>query len=186
MMTVLKAPIKNCIKTSSRRPELEVKTSISKIFSRNVISGLRAGSEDDDEDLLKILESAVESDLSAIEGEYDLATTGFVSTLGDGIAKVEGLYEVGLGELLSFESGETGMVLGIETNFVSVVVFGNYENIKQNDAVFALGLDVGIEAGSHLLGKVINALGESLDPSDPVITPDDEDENDDDESLLVQ
>ena len=100
--------------------------------------------------------------------EYNLASTGFVATLGDGIAKIEGLYEVGLGELLSFESGETGMVLGIETNFVSAVVFGNYENIKQNDAVFALGLDVGIEAGPHLLGKVINALGESLDPADPL------------------
>jgi F0F1-type ATP synthase alpha subunit len=78
------------------------------------------------------------------------------------------------------------MVLGIETEYVSAVVFGNYENIKQDHAVFGLGLDVGVEAGVHLLGKVVNALGESLDPSDPVLVPDDEDENDDEESLLVQ
>jgi F0F1-type ATP synthase alpha subunit len=155
-------------------------------FFRNYVQkpSVFADDEDDDE-LLNILQNNVESDLADSGEEYDLATTGFVSTLGDGIAKIEGLYEVGLGELLSFESGETGMVLGIETNFVSAVVFGNYENIKQNDAVFALGLDVGIEAGTHLLGKVINALGESLDPENPVIAPDEDDE-DDEENLLVQ
>lgn len=140
---------------------------------------------DDTDEVLKLLKISVEEDLKEAGEEYDLDSTGFVSTLGDGIAKIEGLYKVGLGELLSFESGETGMVLGIETNFVSAVVFGNYENIKQNDAVFSLGLDVGVEAGAHLLGKVINAMGESLDPSDPVITPDEDDE-DDEESLLVQ
>ena len=142
------------------------------VFFRSIVTCCEvANADEEDEELLKLLESSVESDLKDMGAEYDLASTGFVSTLGDGIAKIEGLFEVGLGELLSFESGETGMVLGIETNFVSAVVFGNYENIKQNDAVFALGLDVGIEAGAHLLGKVINALGESLDPADPVMAP---------------
>jgi F0F1-type ATP synthase alpha subunit len=142
--------------------------------------------EGDDTELLEILQASTELGFNDIDEEYDLDSTGFVVTLGDGIAKIEGLYKVGLGELLSFESGETGMVLGIETEYVSAVVFGNYENIKQDHAVFGLGLDVGVEAGVHLLGKVVNALGESLDPSDPVLVPDDEDENDDEESLLVQ
>lgn len=186
MMTLLKIPAKNFTRVLSVHADCTSKILVSKkFFFRSFVSGVAGANEDEDEDLLNILQSAVESDLKDMGEEYNLASTGFVATLGDGIAKIEGLYEVGLGELLSFESGETGMVLGIETNFVSAVVFGNYENIKQNDAVFALGLDVGIEAGPHLLGKVINALGESLDPSDPVIAPDDEDEDDED-SLLVQ
>jgi F0F1-type ATP synthase alpha subunit len=154
-------------------------------FTNGLSRSCSGVSDNENEDLVEILMSSVESDLKDAGEEYDLASTGFVSALGDGIARVEGLYNVGLGELLSFESGETGMVLGIETNLVSVVVFGNYENIKENDAVYALGLEVGIDAGQHLLGKVINALGESLDPENPVIAPDEDDE-DDEESLLVQ
>jgi proton translocating ATP synthase F1 alpha subunit len=157
---------------------LHSKQSFKRFFSTDT-------NESADLEVLQVLESSVGEEFSEVDEEYDLDFTGFVVTLGDGIAKIEGLRKVGLGELLSFESGETGMVLGIEDEYVSAVIFGNYENIKQDHAVFGLGLDVGIEAGVHLLGKVVNALGESLDPSDPVLVPDDEDE-DDEESLLVQ
>lgn len=138
--------------------------------------------EESEDDLISALEACVEASMESDDSEIDFSTAGVVHSLGDGIAKVKGLKDAGIGDYVVFESGETGIVLGIELSYVSVVVFGNYENIKQSDIVFCTNVGVGITVGSHLLGKVINVLGESLDPLDPVEMP----SEDSDEYVLTE
>jgi len=104
----------------------------------------------------------IEHDPSS-EKVYDFNNVGFVHTIGDGIAQVKALNSAKIGELIDFESGETGMVLGIEKNdFISIVVLGNDQNIKQGETVYTTSTDVGLNAGPHLLGHVLNSLGDSM------------------------
>jgi len=121
-----------------------------------------------------------------IDKVFDYDNMGFVHTIGDGIAQVKALNAAKIGELIDFESGETGMVLGIEKNdFISIVVLGNDANIKQGETVYTTSTDVGLNAGNHLLGHVINGLGESLiaDTAEGVIK---EPEESQEEYLLTQ
>eukprot|EP00456_Euglypha_rotunda_P074235 TRINITY_DN678_c0_g1_i13.p1 TRINITY_DN678_c0_g1~~TRINITY_DN678_c0_g1_i13.p1 ORF type:complete len:169 (-),score=27.72 TRINITY_DN678_c0_g1_i13:31-537(-) len=111
-------------------------------------------------DPAEVLEKYIdELEPESIDKVFDYDNMGFVHTIGDGIAQVKALNAAKIGELIDFESGETGMVLGIEKNdFISIVVLGNDANIKQGETVYTTSTDVGLNAGPHLLGHVINGL----------------------------
>jgi len=86
-------------------------------------------------------------------------------SIGDGIAKVYGLYSVTAGELVQLfgETNMQGMALNLENNFVGVVLFGNDRNIKEGDRVQRTFSIVNIKVGPELLGRVIDSLGNFLD-----------------------
>jgi F-type H+-transporting ATPase subunit alpha len=88
---------------------------------------------------------------------------GKVISIGDGIANVTGLENVMLNELVHFENGSYGMALNLETDFVGVVMLGEYENINENSVVKRSNRVVSVPVGDELLGRIINPLGTPVD-----------------------
>lgn len=88
---------------------------------------------------------------------------GEIITVGDGIALVSGLRDAVLGELLEFSNKIYGMILSLEEDVVGVVLMSNSLDIKEGDKVKRTKKVISVPVGDLLLGRVINALGESLD-----------------------
>jgi F-type H+-transporting ATPase subunit alpha len=92
---------------------------------------------------------------------------GIVYSVSDGVVRVEGLTSVRNGELVEFEKGQSGMVLGIEeNNFVSIVVLGSDNKIQQGDTVFRTLKDVSVQVNDGLLGQIIDSLGKPVDKAE--------------------
>lgn len=84
-------------------------------------------------------------------------------SIGDGIARIFGLYKVKAGELIEFSCGLKGMALNLEEDNVGAVVFGNDKAIKEGDSVKRTGSIIDIGVGEIFLGRVLNGLGEPID-----------------------
>lgn len=97
-------------------------------------------------------------------------STGTVLQIGDGIARVWGLDDVMMSELVEFSNGTLGMVLNLESDNVGVVLFGTDEGIKEGDLVKKTGRIASVPVGEALLGRVVNALGEPIDGKGPIKT----------------
>uniref|UniRef100_T1JDX9 ATP synthase subunit alpha n=1 Tax=Strigamia maritima TaxID=126957 RepID=T1JDX9_STRMM len=93
----------------------------------------------------------------------DLEETGRVLSIGDGIARVYGLKNIQAEEMVEFSSGLKGMALNLEADNVGVVVFGNDKLIKEGDIVKRTGAIVDVPVGEELLGRVVDALGNTID-----------------------
>ena len=93
----------------------------------------------------------------------DMAEIGQVLSVGDGIARVYGLDNVQLNEMVEFSNGTKGMALNLEEDSVSVVLFGSDEGIREGDVVKRSGKIVSVPVGKGLLGRVVDALGNPID-----------------------
>lgn len=103
-------------------------------------------------------------ELAGYQSETELEEVGTVLTVGDGIARIYGLNNVGSGELIEFEkNGLKGIVLNLEADNVGAVLLGEYFEIKEGDVVKRTRRIASIEVGEGLLGRVIDTLGEPLD-----------------------
>jgi F-type H+-transporting ATPase subunit alpha len=89
--------------------------------------------------------------------------TGTVLTVGDGIARVDGLANAMAGELLEFPHGVQGMVLNLEEGNVGAALLGNDHLIKEGDTVKRTRSIMSVPVGDALVGRVLNALGEPID-----------------------
>lgn len=89
--------------------------------------------------------------------------TGTVLTVGDGIARVDGLSNAMAGELLQFPNDVRGMVLNLEEGNVGVALLGNDHLIKEGDVVKRTGTIMSVPVGEALVGRVVNALGQPID-----------------------
>jgi F-type H+-transporting ATPase subunit alpha len=107
--------------------------------------------------------------IAAFDTEANVAETGQVLSVGDGIARVFGLQNVMAGELVEFPSaGLKGMALNLETDNVGVVIFGDDRDIREGDTVNRTGSIVDVPVGPALLGRVVDALGNPIDGKGPV------------------
>src|SRR6516162_4234369 len=113
--------------------------------------------------------------LQEIEAEIAQAKTttarqnvGVIREIGDGVAKVEGLDDVMLNEMIDLGHGLTGIALNLEENEVGVIVLGDYTQLEEGDEVRATGKLLQVPVGKGLLGRVVNTLGEPLDGKGPV------------------
>jgi F-type H+-transporting ATPase subunit alpha len=97
------------------------------------------------------------------ERQVDVAETGTVLSVGDGIARVYGLEKVMAGELVEFANGVRGMVLNLEDDNVGVAVMGEDIHIREGDLVRRTGTIVDVPVGPGLLGRIVDALGEPID-----------------------
>jgi len=100
----------------------------------------------------------------------NLEETGKVLSIGDGIARVYGLKNIQAEEMVEFSSGLKGMALNLEPDNVGVVVFGNDKLIKEGDVVKRTGAIVDVPVGMELLGRVVDALGNTIDGKGPINT----------------
>lgn len=101
--------------------------------------------------------------LEGFKSEVELEEVGTVLQVGDGIARIYGLSNVGSNEMIEFDSGVKGIVLNLEEDNVGAVILGLTKEIKEGDTVKRLRRTASIEVGEGLLGRVVNTLGEPLD-----------------------
>src|SRR5471030_592687 len=107
--------------------------------------------------------------IAAFDTEANVAETGQVLSVGDGIARVFGLQNVMAGEMVEFPTaGLRGMVLNLETDNVGVVIFGDDRSIREGDIVSRTGSIVDVPAGLGLLGRVVDGLGNPIDGKGPL------------------
>ena len=98
----------------------------------------------------------------------DVAETGSVISVGDGIARIYGLENVMAGELIEFKGGVSGIALNLEEEDVGAVLLGDFSNIKEGDEVRRTGRIMSIPVGEAMIGRVVNALGEPIDGKGPI------------------
>ncbi len=97
---------------------------------------------------------------------------GTVIQVGDGIARVHGLDQAMLGELVTFEDQSTGLVLNLEEDSVGVIIFGADnpdKNIKEGQIVKRTGKIAQVPVGKAMLGRVVDALGNPIDGKGSIV-----------------
>jgi F-type H+-transporting ATPase subunit alpha len=102
------------------------------------------------------------------EREIDVAETGTVLSVGDGIARVYGLDKVMAGELVEFANGVRGLVLNLEDDNVGIAVMGEDIHIREGDTVRRTGEIIQVPVGEALVGRVVDALGAPIDGKGPI------------------
>ncbi|MFN2458897.1 MAG: F0F1 ATP synthase subunit alpha, partial [Chitinophagaceae bacterium] len=97
--------------------------------------------------------------LSNFNASADLEEVGTVLQMGDGIARVYGLGNVGAGELVEFENGVRGIALNLEEDNVGVVFMGDMGDMQEGAQVKRTGKIASIRVGEGMVGRVVNTLG---------------------------
>ncbi len=93
---------------------------------------------------------------------------GVIREVGDGVARIEGLSDAMLNEMIDLGHGITGLALNLDETEVGVVILGDYTQLEEGDEVRSTGKLLQVPVGKGLLGRVVNTLGEPLDGKGPV------------------
>jgi F-type H+/Na+-transporting ATPase subunit alpha len=112
----------------------------------------------------------IKEQIKGYEKEIDVAETGTILSVGDGIARVYGLRNVMASELIEFPHNIMGMALNLEEDNVGCVLFGESAGIKEGDPVRRTKKIVEVPVGEAMLGRVVNAIGIPIDGKGPVDT----------------
>ena len=88
--------------------------------------------------------------------------------VADGVARVSGLPEARLGELLRFEGGRMGYALSLDRDAINAAIFDEAEAIGVGTLVTATGEVARVPVGPGLLGRVVDPLGRPLDRDEPI------------------
>ena len=111
------------------------------------------------DEIISILKEEIENfDSISKDGEV-----GTVVSVGDGIATIYGIDHAMYGEIVTFETGEKGMVQDIKKDEIGVILFGSDREIREGTKVTRTGKKAGVPVGDQYLGRVVNALGEAID-----------------------
>ena len=112
--------------------------------------------------------AAIRKNLDGFEPSLEQTQGGRVLEVGDGIARVSGLPDAAVNELLQFESGTFGLALNLDEHSIGAVVLGEVDDIEEGQTVRATGDILWVPVGDGLLGRVVNALGEPIDGKGPL------------------
>lgn len=107
--------------------------------------------------------SILEHELQQFEKKAEQQHVGTVLQVGDSIARVYGLPDCQVGEMLEFPGGVVGLALNLEEDSIGAVLIGNSTEIKEGDPVKETGRIMSVPVGKALLGRVVNPLGQPLD-----------------------
>ena len=112
---------------------------------------------------------AIADKVKTFDPAISSARVGRVLEVGDGIARVAGLPNSAVNEILEFQSGVLGLALNLDEESIGAVVLGNASSIEEGHSVKATGRILSIPVGDALLGRVINALGDPIDGKGPIV-----------------
>ena len=118
------------------------------------------------EEISSILKNQIEN----YDKNIEASDIGTVIEVGDGIARVYGLKDAMVNELLEFPGGVQGMAQNLEEDNIGCVILGPYKHIKEGDPVKRTGRIVEVPVGDALLGRVVNATGQPIDGKGPIVT----------------
>ncbi|MDO4845133.1 MAG: F0F1 ATP synthase subunit alpha [Oscillospiraceae bacterium] len=105
----------------------------------------------------------IRAEIKNYENKLRQDETGVVILIGDGIARVSGLENCMVNELVEFPNGAYGMALNLEENSVSVVMLGSDDGVREGDTVKRTGRVVSVPVGDCVVGRVVDALGNPVD-----------------------
>ncbi len=112
--------------------------------------------------------AALRRQIETFEAPLEAVDVGTVVEVGDGIARVEGLAGVMSSELVEFETGVMGIAFNLEKDNVGVIIMGDYADIEEGHIVRGTGRIASVPVGDGLIGRVVNALGQSVDGKGPI------------------
>jgi F-type H+/Na+-transporting ATPase subunit alpha len=112
----------------------------------------------------------IEAQIAGVKVATAKQNVGVVREIGDGVAKIEGLTDAMLNEMLDFGNGVVGLALNLEETEVGAIILGDYTGIKEGQEVRTTGKLLQVPVGKGLLGRVVNSLGQPVDGKGP-ITP---------------
>src|SRR5512140_3431057 len=110
----------------------------------------------------------IEAQIAGVKTTAARQNVGVVREIGDGVAKIEGLTDAMLNEMLDFGNGVTGLALNLEETEVGAIILGDYTGIKEGQEVRTTGKLLQVPVGKGLLGRVVNTLGLPVDGKGPV------------------
>jgi len=116
--------------------------------------------------------SILQQELEKFERGVETQHVGTVLQVGDGIARVHGLPDCQMGELLEFSGGVMGLALNLEEDSIGAVLIGESTSIKEGDTVKETGRIIQIPVGNGMLGRVVNSLGQPIDGLGPIASED--------------
>jgi F-type H+-transporting ATPase subunit alpha len=112
------------------------------------------------DDIARALKEVIEKDEAS---SPKITNTGKVVSAGDGVAVVSGLTKAAMGELVFFGEKSSGMILNLKSDEVSVVIFGDFTQVKEGDIVSGTGRVMTVPASYSLLGRVVDPMMKPLD-----------------------
>lgn len=115
-------------------------------------------------DIIQQLEAEIKQATTAIHQE----NTGIIRTIGDGVAKIEGLSNVRLSELIEMPGNVMGLALNLEENEVGAIVVGDGSHLREGDVVKRTERLLSVPVGHGLLGRVVDTLGNPIDGKGPI------------------
>ncbi|HEX9017635.1 MAG TPA: F0F1 ATP synthase subunit alpha, partial [Anaerolineaceae bacterium] len=119
-------------------------------------------------DLIQRITADLQQKIDTYRPEVEVRDVGTVDEAGDGIARVRGLSKVRSQELVEFANGVMGIAFNLETDYVGVIILGEYSGIREGMTVYSTGRIASVPVGDGLLGRVVNALGEPIDGKGPI------------------
>src|SRR3954464_13624238 len=116
--------------------------------------------------MTNILET-IEAQIAGVKAAPAKQNVGTVREIGHGVAKMEGLTDAMLNEMLDFGNNVTGLALNLEETARGAIILGDYTSVKEGQEVRTTGKLHQVPVGKGLLGRVVNSLGQPIDGKGP-------------------
>ena len=116
------------------------------------------------------ISSILKEEIQNFDQTVETSEIGTVIEVGDGIARVHGLQNAMVNELLEFPGGVKGMAQNLEEDNIGCILLGEFDHIKDGDPVKRTGRIIEVPVGEALIGRVVNAIGEPIDGKGPIET----------------
>ncbi len=113
--------------------------------------------------------AAINKSLDGFQSSTEARTVGRVTEVGDGIARVSGLPDCAVNELLEFEGGIVGLALNLDEDSIGTVILGDADHIEEGQPVKSTGNILSVPVGDAMLGRVVNALGTPIDGKGDIV-----------------
>src|SRR6266545_2342093 len=110
----------------------------------------------------------IEAQIAGVKTSVTRQNIGTVREISDGVAKIEGLTDAMLNEMLDFGNGVVGLALNLEETEVGAIILGDFKSVSEGQEVRTTGRLLQVPVGKALLGRVVNSLGQPVDGKGPV------------------
>jgi F-type H+-transporting ATPase subunit alpha len=112
----------------------------------------------------------IEEQIATAKSAAGWENVGVIREVGDGVAKIEGLTDAMLNEMIDLGHGITGLALNLEETEVGVIILGDYTQLEEGSEARTTGKLLQVPVGMGLLGRVVNTLGEPIDGKGPILS----------------
>src|SRR5258708_26141727 len=110
----------------------------------------------------------IETKIAGLKTATAKSNVGVVRATGDGVARIEGLSDVMLNEMIEFQNGVFGLALNLEETEVAAILLGDTTKVSEGDEAKTTGKLLQVPVGKALLGRVVNTIGQPLDDKGPI------------------